>query len=350
MLESMKVQDAGSAPLRIGLVGASFIAKVAVLIPSRLSGSNVTVIAVAARDGVRAKSYANRYGIAKSFEGYSNLFNDESVDAVYIAIPTALHIDVAKQAIAKGKHVLLEKPGGLSAKSLGELGDLAQAQGVNVAVAYHWRFHHTAIRLKELIATQRVGTVKSISTRFSMYDPKGQTSLAKLADRACYCLDLIRYLLPNDSSIQVVKSSVAGTTISAKLLAKTSDSTPVSATVLSQKDSIGLPEIDAVVEGSLGSITLRNFIFPMLYHSLEISVHGRPASIEKLYGNGETTFELQLAAFEETSRRGGIEHKSAQSQSVKDAQATLALVERLFAAAGHGDEIERLSQLPLSPL
>jgi predicted dehydrogenase len=347
LLVTQAILEPPDHPLRLGLVGASFIAKVAVLVPSRRSGSTVQVTAVAARSQAKASSYSKKHGIAKAFGGYDLMFNDKNIEAVYIAIPTALHIPIAKRAVMKGKHVLLEKPGGLSAQSLGELGELAVEQGVYLAVAYHWRFHHAAKRLKEMV--QQIGKIRSISTRFSMYDPKGQTSIAKLADRVCYCLDLIRFVLPSSSSIKVVDASVVGTTVTASLLADTAGdryrfgNEQVKATLISEKDTIGLPEINAVVEGSLGTITLRNFIFPMLYHSLELSRRGEPTTVEKVYGDGETTFELQLAAFadmvksqqNETSKKKKTVQR--QTQSVKDAQTTLVLMEELFATAGQGD-------------
>ena len=47
-------------------------------------------------------------------------------------------------ALENNKHVLLEKPGGLKANELQELGDMADSKGLVLLVAYHWRFFPAA--------------------------------------------------------------------------------------------------------------------------------------------------------------------------------------------------------------
>lgn len=51
-----------------------------------------------------------------------------------------------------------------------------------------------------------------------------------------------------------------------------------------------------------GSLSVTNFLFPFLYHSLHVAPMGSAARTEKHYGDGETTFELQLMAFSDAVR------------------------------------------------
>jgi predicted dehydrogenase len=64
----------------------------------------------ASRDGARAAEFCARYGGASSYGDYSAALADPAVDAVVVAVPPYLHLDLTLQALAAGKHVLVEKP------------------------------------------------------------------------------------------------------------------------------------------------------------------------------------------------------------------------------------------------
>ena len=64
----------------------------------------------ASRDKARAEVFCARYGGVSSYADYAAAMDDPSVDAVVIAVPPRLHLDLALRALAAGKHVLVEKP------------------------------------------------------------------------------------------------------------------------------------------------------------------------------------------------------------------------------------------------
>ena len=68
------------------------------------------VIAVASRDAERAKTYAREHGIPRAYGSYQTLLDDSNVEAVYISLPNALHVEWTLRALEAGKHVLCEKP------------------------------------------------------------------------------------------------------------------------------------------------------------------------------------------------------------------------------------------------
>ena len=80
-----------------------------VIIPSK-THPDVIVAAVAARNEDKARTYAQLHGILFVYSSYQALLDDSVIDAIYIALPNALHYEWAMKALKAGKHVLLEKP------------------------------------------------------------------------------------------------------------------------------------------------------------------------------------------------------------------------------------------------
>ena len=167
-----------SDALRIGILGASFIARAAV-VSAADKRKDIVVSAVAARDTQRAKNYAAQYDIPAFHGGphaYSSLLARDDVDAVYIGLPTALHLEWAIAAMRAGKDVLLEKPAVLNANEASELAQEAKRTGRMVFEAGHYRYHPAAKRAKQLMSLNildgGVAPLRSVEVRFSMLDPK----------------------------------------------------------------------------------------------------------------------------------------------------------------------------------
>jgi UDP-N-acetylglucosamine 3-dehydrogenase len=97
-----------SVPLRIAFLGCGFITSVHSRNLRRLR--DTITCAYASRDGARAASYAKQYNGFACFEDYRQAIDDPRVDAVVIAVPPRLHLDLTLQALDAGKHVVVEKP------------------------------------------------------------------------------------------------------------------------------------------------------------------------------------------------------------------------------------------------
>ncbi len=96
------------APLRIAFLGCGFITRVHSR-QLRALGRDVTC-SYASRDKVKAEVFRSEYHGVKSYGDYRAAIDDPDVDAVVIAVPPSLHLDLALQALDAGKHVLVEKP------------------------------------------------------------------------------------------------------------------------------------------------------------------------------------------------------------------------------------------------
>ena len=87
--------------LRWGILGSAKICEDWARALGDVPGASV--VAVAARSAASAKKFAEKLGIAKSYEGYEHLANDPDVDIVYVGTITALHKEHALMCIAGGK-------------------------------------------------------------------------------------------------------------------------------------------------------------------------------------------------------------------------------------------------------
>lgn len=95
-------------PLRLAFLGCGFITRVHSRHLKSFAGQ--VVCRYASRDERRANEYCRRYNGDAHYADYARAIDDPQVDAVVIAVPPKLHLDLALRALTAGKHVLVEKP------------------------------------------------------------------------------------------------------------------------------------------------------------------------------------------------------------------------------------------------
>nr|GEZ70908.1 uncharacterized oxidoreductase At4g09670 [Tanacetum cinerariifolium] len=99
---------------------------------------------------------------AKVYGSYDAVLDDPDVDAVYVPLPTSLHLHWAVLAATKKKHILLEKPVALNVGELDTILEACESNGVQFMDATMWMHHpHT------LCDQQRFGQLKSVHSNFS---------------------------------------------------------------------------------------------------------------------------------------------------------------------------------------
>src|SRR5581483_11605772 len=99
--------------VRWGVLSTAKIAREKVT-PAIQAAEHGKVVAIASSNTTQAQEIASRLNIPTVHTSYDALLNDSSIDAVYIPLPNHLHIEWAIKALQAGKHVLCEKPIGLS--------------------------------------------------------------------------------------------------------------------------------------------------------------------------------------------------------------------------------------------
>ena len=93
-------------------------------------------------------------------------------DAVIVANPTALHLDVAVPAAAAGHHMLLEKPVSDSLDRLDVLQGAAQKSGSRILVGFQFRYHPTLNQARELIQLGALGKILTVHAHWGEYLPQ----------------------------------------------------------------------------------------------------------------------------------------------------------------------------------
>ena len=96
--------------VRIGLVGAGFLAETRARCYAKVAGYNVEIVAVAARTEENARKFATRHGVAHACRNFEELLRRPDLDVVDLCIPNHLHRPVTEAAAAAGKHVVCTKP------------------------------------------------------------------------------------------------------------------------------------------------------------------------------------------------------------------------------------------------
>src|SRR5687768_7273299 len=137
------------------------IAPPAVIRPAR-SSTVAEVVAVAARSTERAQTFADKHGIPRVHGSYEALLADPAVDAVYNPLPNGLHGKWTLAALEAGKHVLCEKPFTANAAEAAEVAKAANASGLVVMEAFHYRYHPLAVRVDEIMRSGVLGPLRHV--------------------------------------------------------------------------------------------------------------------------------------------------------------------------------------------
>ncbi|MER3373717.1 MAG: Gfo/Idh/MocA family oxidoreductase [Allomuricauda sp.] len=127
------------------------------------------VAAVASRNLERAQKFAHQFDIPNAFGSYDELFNSDAVDIVYVATPHNFHKDLAIEAIKSGKHVLCEKPLGVSRAEVEEIVAAAKAKKVFMMEGLWSRFNPSVQKAKQMVDNGTIGDVGYLHADFAFY-------------------------------------------------------------------------------------------------------------------------------------------------------------------------------------
>lgn len=161
----MSALPASERKLRWGFMGAASIASKNF---HAVKGSaRNEIVAIASRSEEKARSWAAERGIPKAYGSYEALLADPDIDAVYIPLPTTLHVEWVSKAAAAGKHVLVEKPVAVTLPDAQAM--IAACRAANVVFMDGLMFqHHTrTARLVSELRSGTIGDLRRIDSGFS---------------------------------------------------------------------------------------------------------------------------------------------------------------------------------------
>lgn len=208
--------------VRVGVIGAGQYAR-GTLLPELRKLAGVEIRAVCSASGRSAEAEARVSGSAYATSDARHVLDDPDIDAVVIATRHNLHARLAVEAIARGKHVLVEKPPALNAVELDKLvAELASHPQVRYMVGYNRRFAPLARTCRDTLARlprpfvmhYRVngGAIEASSW---VHDP--EEGGGRIVGEVCHFVDLVQFFA-GAPTVRVMAQSVGGEGPTASLL------------------------------------------------------------------------------------------------------------------------------------
>ena len=356
--------------LQWGIIGPGTIAKA--FAGGLAHSHNGRLLAIATRN-------PEKPGLAEAFPGarivvsYEALLADPEVEAVYIATPHPSHAEWAIKASQAGKHVLVEKPLGLTAFEADAAFHAARKAGTFMGEAFMYRLHPQTARLLELVKSGAVGEVRLIKSSFGFdmggFKPEHRLFANDLAgggivDVGGYPVSMARLIAGAAAGQPFLEPvSVAGAAhlgqsgvdewASAVLKFPNEIIAEVSCSVSAAQDNV------LRIIGSQGRIEVKDFWFAGGHHggTGRIEIIRKDASAETV----EVTEPGWLYAFEADAAaeaiRAGRQEFASPGMSWADSLGNLRVLDKWRAAVGLEYDIEKASRRkttiegrPLGPL
>ena len=188
----------------MGIIGTGFIGPVHVEAVRRIGFADVVALAETSEPMARTK--ADQLGIDKAYGDYRRLLDDVSVDIVHIAVPNHKHYTIVKEALARGKHVVCEKPLAMTVAEGRELAQLAQESGRVSAVHLNCRAYPLVQGVKAMVEAGEMGRIFSVNGSYQQdwlfketdynwrLEPELSGTSRAVADIGTHWFDTIEYV------------------------------------------------------------------------------------------------------------------------------------------------------------
>lgn len=197
-----------------GIVGAGNIAHRFARSLSHESHSRL--LGLSCRSAAKAAAFSEEFGVDEAHvyagtDAHERLLADPAIDAVYLALPHALHLEWATAALEGGKAVLSEKPAALNAEEMQQIANTSRRCGVLYMEGMKTRFTPCYQRIRKLVAEGAIGEVTSLDTTlcndmaaqieanqsYHVRRPGGGV----LLDCGCYCATWLEDYLPGEVTV-----------------------------------------------------------------------------------------------------------------------------------------------------
>jgi predicted dehydrogenase len=345
-----------SETLKIGLLGCGTIAQFAHL-PALVKASGVTLAAICDSAEDLLQTVGARVNVTSLFTDYGAFLAEADMDAVLLAIPDVFHVPLAVQALKAGKHVLVEKPLGVSSRECDELIRTVRQTGLKLQVGCMKR-HDPGIDFAHRFIEDRLGMILGVSGvyRDSLFRSAMQEALLppvlqssrsirpeadpKTSDKCHYSLfthgahlfDLLRYLGGEIVGVTASLAEKFGQHTWHGLL--NFDEGALGHFELSVKVNGDYAE-EYVVHGENGCVEIRTFL-PFYYRASD--VRGFDARTQQWHtplGACSNPYKNQLEAF----ARSIIERRPTNPDAA-DGLAALRILEAVESSACRGHRVE----------
>ena len=181
-----------------GMVGLGWVAA-DLIVPAMLQTGS-TLAACLGSSPEKSRAFAQRFGVAHAYNDLDSLLQDPSVNAVYIALPNAMHHAAVLAAARARKHVLCEKPFAMKVEHAREMVAACREAGVILRIAHQIRLDAAIVRAREIVRSGRLGRLAEISLERSSANPARKTwrldntQSGVIFDVGVHLIDLIQWV------------------------------------------------------------------------------------------------------------------------------------------------------------
>jgi len=155
--------SAAKSPIRVLVIGAGFGARVHA--PGFKSDPGYRLVGIASERLESAEAAAAAHDIPYATDDWKRMLEEVEADLVSVVTPVDLHYSMARAALERKRHVLLEKPFALNVAQAKELATLARTQGVVNTINHEFRYYPARAALTRLIQEGRLGDLEHIAVR-----------------------------------------------------------------------------------------------------------------------------------------------------------------------------------------
>lgn len=177
---------------RIGVIGVGYWGPN--LVRNFDSISESELVAICDLDPANIENIKSRYPDVNDYDDVDTMFENENLDGVVIATPTATHYGLAKRALNAGLHVFVEKPLTVEAWESEELIEIAKEKDLVLFVGHIFLHSAPVMKLRELIASGELGEITYISCKRLNLGPV-RSDVSSLYDLATHDISIILHLL-----------------------------------------------------------------------------------------------------------------------------------------------------------
>jgi len=259
--------------IKWGIIGLGNIASQFAADLSLIKDAKLT--AVASRDIIKGKEFAEKFNALKVYDSYDLIFEDPEVEIIYIATPHNSHAELSIKALENGKHVLCEKPMALSYKDAQRMIEASKKHNKFFMEAFWTRFIPSVQDVLQKINNNAIGQINYIKADFAFHGSETENKRlfdkelggGALFDIGVYPLFLSYILLGNPKEIiaKAIKNKNDIDLQTSMILQYEAAQSILHASIVSESD------MKAVISGTKGRIELNAPWFVADVYSLFIN-------------------------------------------------------------------------------
>jgi predicted dehydrogenase len=197
--------------VNIGVLGCASIAKRSIIPTIKELNDSYHLAGIASRQQDTAEALAHQFG-SKAYT-YDSLIDDDTIDAIYIPLPNAMHAEWIERALDKGKHVLVEKTLATSYEDVLRLNNKAKSKNLVLVESFQFRFHRQLKEIRNIIDSDGIGELRCMRSSFGFppfpdaMNIRYQKELGggALLDAGAYPIKISQVLLGYDLEVKAAK-------------------------------------------------------------------------------------------------------------------------------------------------